>query len=128
AATPASVRLGDHILDFPTKFYVEEDSYAARQAATWQNEGRIADAATMRKLAKISQAIWFTGGTPLEVQAKVRTTMKAAGKQHAVPVLVAYNVPGRDCSQYSAGGAPTEQAYRDWIDGFARGIGNRPAV
>jgi endoglucanase len=128
ASTPANWRLGDYILDFPTKFYVEDDSNAARQAATWQTEGRMADAAAMRKLAKISQATWFTGGTPLEVQAQVNTTMKAATKQHAVPVLVAYNVPGRDCSQYSAGGAPTEQAYKDWIDGFSHGIGNRPAV
>jgi endoglucanase len=128
ASTPANWRLGDYILDFPTRFYVEENSYAARQAATWQAQGRTADAAVMRRLATIAQATWFTGGSPQEVQEQVGTTVKAAGKQHAVPVLVAYNIPGRDCSQYSAGGASTEQAYRDWIDGFSRGIGNRPAV
>jgi len=128
ASTPANSRLGDYILDFPTTFYVEENSYAARQAATWQAQGRTADAAVMRKLSTIAQATWIVGGTPQEVQQQVDTTMQAAGKQHAVPVLVAYNIPGRDCSQYSAGGASSEQAYRDWIDGFSRGIGNRPAV
>jgi endoglucanase len=45
-----------------------------------------------------------------------------------VPVLVAYDVPGRDCSQYSSGGAASEGAYARWIDGLARGIGKRRAV
>jgi endoglucanase len=45
-----------------------------------------------------------------------------------VPILVAYYVPGRDCSQYSAGGAPTGDAYRAWIDGFAAGLDNNPAI
>ena len=48
--------------------------------------------------------------------------------RQTVPVLVAYNVPNRDCSQYSAGGARNGRAYRAWIDGFARGIGDRPAA
>jgi endoglucanase len=62
------------------------------------------------------------------VQRAVGATVAAARRQHAVPVLVAYYVPGRDCSQYSAGGAPSEQAYAEWIAAFARGIGGRPAV
>jgi endoglucanase len=43
-------------------------------------------------------------------------------------VLVAYNVPNRDCSQYSAGGAKNGRAYAPWIDGFADGIGRRAAI
>jgi endoglucanase len=45
-----------------------------------------------------------------------------------VPVLVAYYIPRRDCSQFSAGGAPDSAAYAAWIDGFADGIGNGKAV
>src|SRR4029079_17488711 len=37
-------------------------------------------------------------------------------------------VPGRDCSQYSAGGAPTGDAYRAWIDGFAAGLDSSTPV
>ena len=110
------------------RIYVEPETNAAKQADLWATEGRDADAAQMRALSKVSQAIWFTGGTPSEVRASVRRTMADAARQHAVPVLVAYNVPGRDCSQYSAGGAPTEDAYRAWIDAFARGIGGSRAV
>lgn len=111
-----------------TKFYVEPSNNAGKQADIWAAEGREDDAAQMRALSKVSQAVWFTSGTPAEVHKAVRQTMVEAAKQHAVPVLVAYYVPGRDCSQYSAGGAPSEAAYRAWIDAFARGIGGGEAV
>jgi endoglucanase len=45
-----------------------------------------------------------------------------------VPVLVAYNLPYRDCAQYSGGGAVDTTAYKAWIDGFAQGIGKGKAV
>jgi endoglucanase len=45
-----------------------------------------------------------------------------------VPVLVAYDIPGRDCAQYSAGGALDAAAYAAWIDGFAKGIGGGQAI
>ena len=45
-----------------------------------------------------------------------------------MPVLVAYNLPFRDCAQYSAGGAADTAAYKAWIDGFAAGIGDRAAT
>ena len=43
-------------------------------------------------------------------------------------MLVAYNIPFRDCAQFSAGGATTTDEYLAWIDGFARGIGSAEAV
>ena len=43
-------------------------------------------------------------------------------------MLVAYNVPKRDCGQHSSGGAASAAAYRDWIDRIAAGIGAAPAV
>jgi endoglucanase len=51
-----------------------------------------------------------------------------AAKRHEMPVLVAYDIPFRDCSAYSAGGALTAADYAAWIDGFATGIGKRQAV
>src|SRR5690242_19785629 len=128
ASTPSNWRPGDVLLRVPVRFYVEQDSNAARQAEIYAAAGQTANADAMRRLARVSEAVWFTGGSPDEVQAGVRATMRAAARQHAVPVLVAYNIPGRDCSQYSAGGAPSEQAYAAWVDGVARGIGNLPAV
>ncbi len=43
-------------------------------------------------------------------------------------MLVAYDLPYRDCGQYSAGGALSTADYAAWIEAFAAGIGNRPAV
>ena len=40
-----------------------------------------------------------------------------------LPVLVTYNIPNRDVGQYSKGGAKTRDGYLDYIQRFARGVG-----
>jgi endoglucanase len=72
--------------------------------------------------------VWFTRGVPKRVKENVRNTVRSAAGKGAVPVLVAYNLPFRDCAQFSAGGATTVQEYMAWIDGFAAGIGDAQAV
>jgi endoglucanase len=119
--------LGEYIGARVLPFYVDPPhTNAYRQAVTYERQHRPKDAALMRKLARVPQARWFIGGSPRQVRMDVKRLVgKADGK---LPVLVAYNVPGRDCSQYSAGGARNAHGYRRWIDGFADGIGARPAV
>ena len=72
------------------------------------------------------QAVWFTGGSPNEVRRAVKATVKRARAHKEIPVLVAYNIPFRDCSQFSAGGATSTAEYLAWIDGFAKGIEGSP--
>lgn len=79
-------------------------------------------------LADIPSASWFTGGSAREVRQDVKHAVVHAHADRAIPVLVAYNLPFRDCAQYSAGGATSLAEYTAWIDGFARGIGNKQAV
>jgi endoglucanase len=86
------------------------------------------NAALIQRMIKQPQAEWFTGGTPREVERDVRRTMFLAAHQRAVAVLVAYNIPFRDCAQFSAGGATNRDEYLAWIDGFAEGIGHGEAV
>lgn len=38
-------------------------------------------------------------------------------------LFVAYNIPNRDCGQYSKGGATSPADYKAWIESFAAGIG-----
>jgi endoglucanase len=53
----------------------------------------------------------------------------AADAVDKLPLLVAYNIPGRDaCGGHSGGGAGSVAAYDAWIASFAAAIGNRPAV
>ena len=116
-------------LDSSTQFYVPKPNHGAiEQIADLTSSGHKADADLIREMIETPQAVWFTAGTQKSVEQNVRSTvMRAAGKK-AVPVLVAYNIPFRDCAQFSAGGATTVEEYMAWIDGFAAGIGNQKAA
>jgi endoglucanase len=106
-------------------FYANPDSNAERQARKYEKQGRPEAARLMHSLSRVPQAFWFTSGSPKQVREGVDRTVDRAADAGAVPVLVAYNVPGRDCGGYSAGGA---RDYQRWIKGFAQGIDNRSAV
>lgn len=79
-------------------------------------------------LGSIPSAEWITGGTPAEAQAAADEVVSAAAATGRMPVIVAYNLPFRDCAQYSAGGAADTAAYQAWVDGVAAGIGARSAT
>ena len=125
AATPP----GAHSLPVGTRLFVPPPANGSlTQALHLAESGDFADAALITRMEATPQAVWFTSGTRDQVRAQVRTTMAEARFEHAVPVLVAYDVPGRDCAQYSAGGASDEAAYEAWISAFASGIGDHRAV
>ena len=105
-------------------FWVNPYSSAKITADAWRAT-RPADAVTMDKIASNGHARWFTGSG--DVQAEVNEAVSAATAAGSVPVLVAYNVPQRDCGGYSAGGT-TVNGYKIWISAFAAGIGGRKAV
>ena len=73
------------------------------------------------------QAVWFNGWHS-DMPAAVRSVVAAARSEGRLPVLVAYNIPQRDCGSYSAGGASSETAYRSWIRSFADAIGADEAI
>lgn len=93
----------------------------------WQSRN-YQDALRILALVTTPHAAWFATGTADEVRKSVRNTMVLAERQQSLPVLVAYNLPFRDCAQYSSGGAADTHAYKKWIDGFARGIGRGKAI
>jgi endoglucanase len=112
-----------------TKFYIPQPDHGAiQQIADLTSKGQKSEANLVQQMIQTPQAVWFTDGTPMDVLQSVKqVTQQAAGKG-TVPVLVAYNVPGRDCSQYSAGGAATGDDYKAWINGFAAGLGDAKVV
>ena len=96
-SAPTSRTLAPH-----TRFFVPlPTSAAVSQEVTLLRSGDRAEAARLARMLGTPQAVWFTSGTPAQVEHQVRTTMIEAAFEHAVPVLVAYNVPGRDCAQFS---------------------------
>jgi len=106
------------------QLYVDPASTTAQAAATLTGQ----DQANALLLAMYPTATWFDGGTPAEVQSEAATLVADANAAGQVPVIVAYNLPNRDCGQYSAGGAQSLADYEQWIIGLAAGIGNGPAV
>jgi endoglucanase len=130
AAVSASANTGSgRTLSPDTRFYVDNHNKAYDQALAYLKAGRLGDAVTMANLASWSVGQWFTGGaSAAQTRADVTALMRKAKAKHQVPVIAAYNVPGRDCSQYSAGGASNTAEYQAWIDGLAAGIGGGQAV
>jgi endoglucanase len=118
-ALAASARAANPFLG--VRLYVAPESNASHQADRWR-QARPADAAIMDKIAAQPQASWF-GGWGGAVKADVAANVTAAQTAGAMPVLVAYNIPRRDCGGYSAGGAKSPRAYRRWIRDFAAGLG-----
>jgi endoglucanase len=104
------------------------DPDGVRQVATLLRQHKLADAARVGKMITTPQAVWFTKGTPQQVERDVRETMALAALERAVPQLVIYYLPFRDCGQFSAGGAQTPEQYAAFVDAVARGIGSRRAI
>lgn len=112
-----------------TRFFVPKPNEGAlAQIASLNATHKRADAHLIKEMIETPQAVWLTGGAPKSVRDDVKGIVHAAEHQNAVPVLVAYNLPFRDCAQYSAGGAASVAEYKAWIDGFAAGIGHHKAI
>ncbi len=109
--------------------YVDPNSDAMAAVARLRGSAP-ANAATLNRIANTSHADWFGGDTanPGAVQTRVAGRVSEIRAAGALPVLVAYAIPNRDCGGYSEGGAGDADAYRAWIAAFAAGIGRGPAV
>ncbi len=107
-------------------FYVDTNSQAANQANAWATSNQ-SGAAAMQVLAAQPTASWF-GDWNSNIQNDVHTLVTKAQGQGTMPVIIAYNIPQRDCGSYSAGGANNPSGYTQWIQSFAAGIGSAPAT
>jgi endoglucanase len=106
-------------------FYVDPGS----NPALWVNRNPGAKADRIKAaISSKPMARWF-GGWSGDIRSAVSRYVADAAAARKLPILVAYNIYGRDaCGEHSSGGAPSEAAYLTWISEFAAGIGNRPAV
>jgi endoglucanase len=108
-----------------SSLYVDPQSSAAVWARANPSDGRSADIAS--RIANQPGAKWF-GNWSGDIGSAVGSYVGAAAAASRIPVLVAYNIPARDCGQASAGGAGSLAAYQDWIRAFATALGNRQAI
>ena len=108
------------------RLYVDPNSAAKRQAETLRRSSP-QDAALLSRIADQPVARWL-GGWVGDVGREVDNAVSTIAGTGALPVFVAYNIPGRDCGQYSAGGANGGDAYRKWIRAFADGLHGRQSI
>ena len=108
------------------KLYVDPNSNAQRQAETLRRS-RPQDAELIARIASQPAAKWL-GGWVGNIAREVDNAVSTITRADALPVFVAYNIPGRDCGQYSAGGANGSDAYRRWIRSFGDGLRGRQAL
>ena len=123
-AAPAVAADGNP-LEKTNGFYVDPDAHAAKWVRDHPNDPLAGPIKT--SIATKPGARWF-GNWDTDVRTAVDEYTYAADVADKLPVLVTYNIPGRDCGGESTGGAGGPQAYRDWISAFADGIGGKPAI
>ena len=108
-------------------WYINPYNNAVVRAKVARREGAAQDAALLDKIAKHGGADWVGDWTAYVGDWVFRQTT-AIAKEGALPLYVVYNLPNRDCGQYSAGGAQSGETYKEWVTEFARGINDRKAV
>jgi endoglucanase len=81
----------------------------------------------MDKIALASTSKWLTGRDP-NMAAAVSNIMALADKDVMMPIFTLYNIPHRDCGNFSGGGAATAEEYTDWVTAIASAISNRKAL
>jgi endoglucanase len=126
ALAPTPVTVAANPIGMTSGFYVDPNS----NPAVWvRNNGGDGRASRIRDaIASKPMARWF-GSWSGDITSAVSNFVGAADAADKLPVLVAYNIPGRDaCGGHSGGGAGSPEAYRAWISSFAAGLGSRPAV
>jgi endoglucanase len=82
--------------------------------------GRAADADLIQQIADQPTAIWLGEWTP-DVTGTVRSVTQRAASASEIALFAVYNVPGRDCGAYSAGGASVD-SYLAWVQRVADGV------
>jgi len=91
-------------------------------AAGLESGGDHALAGELKTITETPSGVW-AAGQPGDI-AMVRSVTAAAGQAHAIPVIVAYYLPGRDsCGRLSAVPGLSAAGYEKWIDQLAGAIG-----
>lgn len=107
-------------------FYIEPNTEASLQQKVW-GDNNATDASAMQTLAQEPTAVWF-GNWNTDMRDDVHSLVASAQASNAMPVLVAYNIPERDCGGFSSGGSDNPSGYQSWIDSFSQGLGQAPAT
>ena len=107
------------------ELYVDRlDNNAGLQALLWEVVDP-AGADLMEIMSDAAVGLWM-GDWSGDIEDAVDEALDVAGDD--LLTLVAYNIPNRDCGNWSAGGVADVAEYEEWLDGFAAGIQGREVI
>lgn len=118
---PSATPTAQSAVTSPTGFYVDPTTPAAAQVTTWEQQGRAGDAQEIRKIADQPVPLWVSAD-PAAVEANTRAYVERARLAGQKPLVVAYNIPHRDCGSFSGGGAADGGQYRQWVKGLTAAL------
>lgn len=125
-AAPAA---GDRSLPPQTRLFTPQPADGSiQQAVSLLENGQVENALLIAAMEATPQAVWLTSGTPAAIGETVTSVLQQATASQSVPTFVLYNIPGRDCGSYSAGGAQDTAAYEAWVDAIAAAIGSEKVI
>jgi endoglucanase len=121
---PAGPAIAGNPVSMTTGLYVDPKS----QPATWVRTNPRDPRRDLIEngIASTPLGRWFVNAG--DDRATAGAYVRAAERADRLPILVAYNIPLRDCGGHSTGGAASAEAYRTWVDGLVAAVGSRPAV
>ena len=93
------------------ELFVDPYSQAAAKTAVAKGIAKM----LLKRIANQPQADWLGEWTPY-IKGAVRQYLTDAKSLRQLRVMVAYNLPNRDCGRYSMGGVEGPEAYRQWIE------------
>jgi endoglucanase len=109
------------------QLYVYPGNPLFAASAMAKAHGQRAEAAELWAIANTPSGIWAAGQAG-EMR-EIKQVTLAAGQQHEVPVIVAYNLPNRDaCGKLSGGTRISDAGYTSWVNQLANAIGPRSAI
>jgi endoglucanase len=105
-----------------TRLYAYPGNPLFAAAALLKVNGHRFEAAMLEEIAQVPSGIWLTGES-YDMREASQVTL-AAARAHAIPVIVAYNLPDRDaCGKLSTDPRRTASGYKRWINRLAAAIG-----
>jgi endoglucanase len=97
---------------------------AAADVASFRAHGMAHDAELMERISRRPIATWFTDDTT-HVLKQITALTTDANKHESAAVIVAYDIPGRNCTENDTAG---DHEYLRWIGEIAAGIGQRDTI
>jgi endoglucanase len=106
------------------KIFRSDKTPAATDVARFRAHGMLYDAELMERISRQPTTAWFTQDR-MRVLKEVTALTRDAAKHRSAAVIVAYDIPGRNCNE---GVKASARAYLRWIGEIAAGIGPRHTI